>query len=82
MNQYYKIHTVLSHIKKCYFFSEVYMFSVKTKMVAEVQDFLFRCDNSLRKDESNDVVKPQCHFSNNSPFKEVLSVIRLSEGKL
>ncbi len=69
MNQYYKIHTVLSHIKKCYLFSEVYMFSVKTKMVAEVQDFLFRRDNSLRKDESNDVVKPQCHFSNDSPFK-------------
>jgi hypothetical protein len=33
MNQCYKIHTVLSHIQKCYLFSEVYMFSVKTKMV-------------------------------------------------
>jgi hypothetical protein len=68
MNQCYKIHTVLSHIQKCHLFSEVYMFSVKTKMVAEAQDFKFQHDNSLRKDKSNDVVKPQCHFSNDSPF--------------
>jgi hypothetical protein len=69
MNQCYKIHTVLSHITKCYLFSEVYMFSVKTKMVAEAQDFKFQRDNSLRKDKSNDVVKLQCNFSNDSPFK-------------
>jgi hypothetical protein len=69
MNPCYKMHTILSHIQKCYLFSEVYMFSVKTKMVAEVQDFSFQPDNSLRKDKSNDVVKPQCHFSNDSPFK-------------
>jgi hypothetical protein len=68
MNQCYTIHTVLSHIKKYYLFSEVYMFSVKTKIVA-VQDFSFWRDNSLRKDEANDVVKPQCHFSNDSHFK-------------
>jgi hypothetical protein len=37
-------------------------------MTADFHDFLWQCDDSLKKDESNDGVKFLCHNSKDKPF--------------
>ncbi len=47
------------------------LFFANTTMADNLQDFSWLRDNSLRKDESNDVVKSLCQISNDNPFKDI-----------
>jgi hypothetical protein len=54
------------------------LFLANTTMADNLQDFSWLRDKSLRKDESNDVMKSLCQISNDNPFKvtEKLSILR------